>query len=102
MNIVLIEPEAICSEYWRIDDVRQVQHLQQHLNVQVGDCLKVGIRNGKRYLTKIIDITNNYVLVSPLHEEEVPAKLPVHLILALPRPKVLRRVIMDSVTLGVD
>ncbi len=40
--------------------------------------------------------------IRPICEELLPTKLPVHLIVALPRPKVLRRLIMDSVTLGVE
>ena len=42
------------------------------------------------------------IQVKALYEENVPKKLPVTLIVAMPRPKVLRRLIMDSVTLGVE
>ena len=42
------------------------------------------------------------IQLRPVQEGAVPAKLPVTLIVALPRPKVLRRLIMDSVTLGVE
>jgi len=102
MNIVLLEPEDIQSEIWSIHSKRQVQHLHEHLDITVGQNLKVGIRNGARYLTEIVSINEQQVCVRPIHEEAVPAKLPVHLIVALPRPKVLRRLIMDSVTLGVQ
>jgi len=102
MNIVLLEPEDIQSEIWSIHSKRQVQHLHEHLDITVGQNLKVGIRNGARYLTEIVSINEQQVCVRPVHEEAVPAKLPVHLIVALPRPKVLRRLIMDSVTLGVQ
>jgi len=102
MNIVLLEPEDIQSEIWSIHSKRQVQHLHEHLDITVGQNLKVGIRNGARYLTEIVSINEQQVCVRPVYEEAVPAKLPVHLIVALPRPKVLRRLIMDSVTLGVQ
>jgi len=102
MNIVLLESEDIQSEIWSIHSKRQVQHLHEHLDITVGQNLKVGIRNGARYLTEIVSINEQQVCVRPVHEEAVPAKLPVHLIVALPRPKVLRRLIMDSVTLGVQ
>lgn len=102
MNIVLLEPEDIQSEIWSIHSKRQVQHLHEHLDITVGQNLKVGIRNGARYLTEIVSMNEQQVCVRPVHEEAVPAKLPVHLIVALPRPKVLRRLIMDSVTLGVQ
>jgi RsmE family RNA methyltransferase len=102
MNIVLLDPRQTQSEIWTISAKRQLEHLQTHLDIQVGDTLKVGIREGKRYLTEIIEITEKTVRLKPLKEEAVPAKLPVTMIVALPRPKVLRRLIMDAATLGVE
>ncbi|OCZ55895.1 16S rRNA (uracil(1498)-N(3))-methyltransferase [Acinetobacter seifertii] len=102
MNIVLLEPEDTQSEIWSIHSKRQLQHLREHLDITAGQNLKVGIRNGARYVTEIVSIDEQEVCIRPIREEAVPAKLPVHLIVALPRPKVLRRLIMDSVTLGVE
>lgn len=102
MNIVLLEAEQTQSEFWKIDNPRQIQHLSQHVQLNAGDTLKVGIRNGQRYLTEVVTISEQHILLRPIQVEAVPAKLPVHLILALPRPKVLRRIIMDAVTLGVE
>ena len=102
MNIVLLEAEQTQSEFWKIDNPRQIQHLSQHVQLNAGDTLKVGIRNGQRYLTEVVTISEQHILLRPIQLEAVPAKLPVHLILALPRPKVLRRIIMDAVTLGVE
>lgn len=102
MNIVLLEPEDIQSDTWSIHSKRQLQHLREHLDITVGQNLKVGVRNGARYTTEIISINEQEVCIRPISEEAVPAKIPVHLIVALPRPKVLRRLIMDSVTLGVE
>lgn len=102
MNIVLLEPKDAQSEIWSIHSKRQLQHLREHLDITVGQNLKVGIRNGARYITEIVSINEQEVCLRPISEEAVPAKIPVHLIVALPRPKVLRRLIMDSVTLGVE
>ena len=102
MNIVLLEAEQTQSEFWKIESPRQIQHLSQHVQLNAGDTLKVGIRNGQRYLTEVVTISEQHILLRPIQVEAVPAKLPVHLILALPRPKVLRRIIMDAVTLGVQ
>lgn len=102
MNIVLLDPRQTQSELWSITSKRQLEHLKQHINVQVGDTLKVGIREGKRYLTEVVEVTEQVVKLKSIQIEPVPAKLPVTLIVAMPRPKVLRRLIMDSVTLGVE
>lgn len=102
MNIVLLDPRQTTHEMWTISSQRQVTHLKTHLDVQVGDTLKVGVAGAQRYLTEVIEVTENMIRVKALHEESVPQKLPVTLIVALPRPKVLRRLIMDAVTLGVE
>ena len=103
MNIVLLDANQDCSsDIWSIEDQRQIKHLNQHLQLKAGDTLKVGVRDGQRYLTEVQSITAQQIMLRPIQTESVPNKLPVHLILALPRPKVLRRMIMDAVTLGVE
>lgn len=102
MNIVLLDPRQTESDLWSITSKRQLEHLQTHLEIKVGDTLKVGIREGKRYLTEVMNASEKSVYLKPIQEELVPKKLPVTLIVALPRPKVLRRLIMDAVTLGVE
>lgn len=101
MNIVLLDPRQTQSEIWTITSKRQLEHLSTHLDLQVGDRLKVGIKNAGRYLTEVLEITDTVVRIRPIHSEAVPEKLPVTLIVALPRPKVLRRLMMDAVTMGV-
>ena len=101
MNIVLLDERQTQNDIWKITAQRQLVHLHTHLNLQIGDTLKVGILKGKRYLTEVIEVSEQVISVKPLHEELVPNKLPVTLIVAMPRPKVLRRLIADSVTLGV-
>lgn len=103
MNIVLLNANQDWSrDIWSIEDQRQIKHLNQHLQLRAGDTLKVGVRDGQRYLTEVQSITAQQIMLRPIQAENVPNKLPVHLILALPRPKVLRRIIMDAVTLGVE
>ena len=102
MNIVLLDPRQTESELWSITSKRQLEHLKQYIDIQVGNTLKVGIREGLRYSTEVVEVTEQIVKLKPIQIESVPAKLPVTLIVAMPRPKVLRRLIMDSVTLGVE
>ena len=102
MNIVLLDPRQTQNEVWSITSKRQLEHLHTHINLQVGDTLKVGIAEGARYLTKVLQVGPTAIHIQPIQQENVPQKLPVTLIVALPRPKVLRRLIMDAVTLGVE
>ena len=102
MNIVLLDPRQTTTETWSITAKRQLEHLHTHVGVQVGDTLKVGIAEGARYLTQVLQVSDTCIRIQSLQQEVVPKKLPVTLIVALPRPKVLRRLIMDAVTLGVE
>ena len=102
MNIVLLNSQPQDTHHLIIDDARQITHLHQHLELKVGDSLKVGILNQARYLTEVTSIAQGKIEVRILEEQAVPQKLPVSLIVAMPRPKVLRRLIMDAVTLGVS
>lgn len=91
MNMVLLEPHQTASaDQWLIENPRQLKHLQQHLQLSVGDTLKIGVRNEQRYLTEVLYVSEQRIIVKPIRVEAIPEKLPVHLILALPRPKVLR------------
>ncbi|GAB3054808.1 16S rRNA (uracil(1498)-N(3))-methyltransferase [Acinetobacter apis] len=102
MNIILLKSQVVDSNELIIDELRHLTHIRTQLKVSVGDCLKVGIQNGLRYITTITEITETLIHVTIVSEDIVPEKHPVVLVLALPRPKVLRRLIMDSVTLGVE
>lgn len=102
MNIVLLKPEVLQQDEWCITDPRQIQHLQQHLAIKVGDTLKVGVLNHTRFLTEVREVSDQQIKVNLLEQQEIPKKLPVTLIVAMPRPKVLRRLVMDAVTLGVE
>ena len=74
MNIVLLDPRQTESPIWTISAKRQLEHLRTHVNVQVGDTLKVGIRGGKRYLTEVLSVTEQQIQLQPINEETVPAK----------------------------
>ena len=107
MNLLLLHPEQYQNGIWTVENPRQIQHLHQVLHVQAGDELKVGVLNGERFLAKIIALTVDKVQLIPQQQStsfspQSPAKLPITLLLALPRPKVLTRLIQDSVAMGVE
>lgn len=102
MNIVLLDEKNCQDVFWKIDDPRQIQHLKQYLEIKVGDQLKVGVLNQARYLTEVVAISDQHILIQAIAQQVLPKKLPVTLIVAMPRPKVLRRLVMDSITLGVE
>ena len=61
MNIVLLDERQTQSDVWKISSKRQLEHLHTHVDVKIGDTLKVGILQGKRYLTRQQFMCNPYM-----------------------------------------
>lgn len=103
MNLLLLTPQQFDAERVTLTDPRQLQHIQQHLKLNVGDSIKIGVRDGLKGTATVASLCDTaLILDNILLTEPPPPKLPLTLIIALPRPKVLRRLIMDAVTLGAE
>lgn len=103
MNLLLLQPEQIQGHTALIHDRRRLLHIQEHLALQVGDSIKVGVRDGLKGSAIVQSVNQDALQLTDLQlTQPPPAKLPLCLIVALPRPKVLRRLVMDAVTLGVE
>jgi len=102
MNCILLPAENCSTGTANIDSLSQVSHVTKVLGAKVGDTLKIGQIGGNLGTAVIEDITSNSIQLSNVQLNTVPpAKLDLTVILALPRPKVLRRLIMDMTALGV-
>jgi len=102
MNCILLPAENFSSDTANIDALSQVSHVTKVLGAKVGDTLKIGQIGGNLGTAVIEDITADSIQLSNVQLNTVPPdKLDLTVILALPRPKVLRRLIMDMTALGV-
>ena len=79
----------------------RMQHLTKILKVEVNQTLRVGELNGKLGVGKVASISGKEIVVSVEVSLAPPAKLPLTLVLALPRPKMLRRILRTAAELGV-
>lgn len=103
MNLLLLTSQQLDADQATLTDPRQLKHIHEHLKLAVGDSIKVGVRDGQKGTAQVAAITErNIILHDIVLTESSPAKRPLTLIIALPRPKVLRRLIMDAVTLGAE
>lgn len=80
---------------------RQRQHLDEVHRTQQGDQLRVGLLDGKMGTATVTHIDRNSAQLSFMLESQPPPPLPVTLILALPRPKMLKRTLQTIATMGV-
>ncbi|MAX55756.1 MAG: 16S rRNA (uracil(1498)-N(3))-methyltransferase [Alcanivoracaceae bacterium] len=101
MNLLLLHPEqALTDGLWRLSD-RQARHVCGVLKLSVGDTLRTGILNGGTGKGTIESIKNNGVELTFNPESEAATPLPLNLLLALPRPKMLKRILIDATSLGI-
>ncbi len=102
MNLLLLTEEDLLSDNQAIIKDRRLQHIQLIRQSQVGDTLEVGLINGKKGFAKIIALSYDKAILDFQLNNIAPTKLPVTLLLALPRPKMLRRILQTATTLGVS
>lgn len=103
MNCILLPAANFQHDTAHIYDLAQIAHVNKVLNAKVGDTLKIGQLGGKLGSAIIEDIASNSIqLGNVCLTSNPPLKLNLTVVLALPRPKVLRRLIMDMTALGVN
>ncbi|WP_350558922.1 16S rRNA (uracil(1498)-N(3))-methyltransferase [Psychrobacter sp. CAL346-MNA-CIBAN-0220] len=102
MNCILLSTTNFSLPYAHIDTPTQIAHINKVLGLQIGDTLKIGQLGGNLGTAVIKQMTpDNIQLCDVQLTIAPPPKLDVTVVLALPRPKVLRRLIMDMTALGV-
>ena len=100
MNLLLFEQHELDAGRLLLTDHR-ARHIRTVLKLNVGDTLRIGMVNGKMGQGKIISMEDNAVeLVVQL--DCAPFLPPdVELILALPRPIMLQRILKQATVMGV-
>lgn len=101
MNIILFDKNELDSnkQLKLIDD--RNKHIHSILKVTKGDLLNVGEINGKIGKGYVVYTSQSETLLDITLDEKPPAPLHLKLALAMPRPKVLKRIIYNATTLGV-
>lgn len=102
MNLVLFsQTDFIGDNLVAIRDSRRLQHIKEVHQAKVDDNLKVGLINGKMGSGKIVLLSEAEIHLQVSLTQNPPRSLPVTLVLALPRPKMLKRTLQTLATLGV-
>lgn len=102
MNILLLPELKPNQSSISINEVQKINHVRQVLGLQLGDSLKVGSLFGGIGTAIIEAVSEKQLLLTNISLDIAPPdKLDLTLVLALPRPKVLRRLIIDMTAIGV-
>ena len=102
MNLLLLEPDELGPDGSASLRGRRHQHAREILRAQAGQTLRVGVRGGLTG-TAVVRVASADVLELAVQlSEPPPPRLGVDLVLAIPRPKALKRVVPAIASLGVD
>lgn len=101
MNLLLLEDgDFIAEDRVRLSG-RRLKHLLEVHRAEAGDSLRIGRLNGLMGIGQLLHLDEQYAELSVLLDQPAPEKLPITLLLALPRPKMLRRVLQTVSSMGV-
>ena len=101
MNLLLIEASELTDGVARLT-ARRHEHAREVLKVQAGDTLRVGLRGGQLGTAEIRSETEAGLELRCVFDLPPPPRAQIDLVLAIPRPKALKRVIPAIASLGVD
>lgn len=102
MNVLLFQPGA-CNDAGQLRVMgRQLQHLRDVHRASPGDSLRVGEINGQLGSGEILTLEDDHALLQVTLDQPPPLRLPVVLVVALPRPKMLRRLLRSAAEFGVE
>ena len=109
MNLILLfsndfitttDPNHTSSHQVKLTD-RRLDHIKNVHMARVGDTLAVGLVNGKTGKGTITSLSSEACILTAVLDCPPPPALPVTLLLALPRPKMLKRILQTCATMGV-
>ena len=101
MNLILLFDDDFISESRVRLTGRRLQHVRDVHRATAGESLTVGVANGRIGRGAITHLGDDALEMDVALDRDPPAPLPLTLILALPRPKVLNRVIAGATSLGI-
>ncbi len=101
MNLILVKSkDFIDPDHVRIND-RRFKHLVSVNRVMENDSVVCGLLNGLTGTGIVKKITHDFIDMQICLDRDPPEPLPITLVLALPRPKMLKRIIESVTSLGV-
>lgn len=101
MNLLLLEPAEVGPDGEARLAGRRARHVREVLRCEPGDRIAVGVVGGLAGTAEVLAASADELVLRAALAEAPPAPSPVALLLALPRPKILRKVLQAVAAMGV-
>lgn len=101
MNLILCEPDEIGPDGLVTLTGARATHLREVLRVVRGGVVRIGVVDGPKGRGEVLAIDDGTATVRADLDQDTPPPPPIDLLLAVPRPKVLRRLWAQIAALGV-
>jgi RsmE family RNA methyltransferase len=101
VNLILLEPSEVSDAGTVTLAGPRAAHMLNVLRVAPGHDVRIGVLDGPRGIATVETIGADVVTLRCLLEADATARPPVDLLLATPRPKVMRRLWAQIAALGV-
>lgn len=101
MNLLLLHPGDLRPDGKAVIADRRLQHMLKVQRVTTGQQLRAGLLNGMMGQATVEHLDSTQALLDLQLDQPAPPKLPLTLILAMPRPKMLKRTLQTIASMGV-
>lgn len=101
VNRILLEPAEIAADGHAVLRDSRADHVRSVLRVETGQVIRIGRIDGPIGTARITAVTPEEIRLDCCLETQAPARPAIDLLLALPRPKVMKRLWAPLAALGV-
>ena len=101
MNVVLLDASDLRADGTARLAGRRAAHVAGVLRALPGDRIQVGLVGGRMGDAAVVSTSPAEVVIHPVLDRDPPPPSRVALLLALPRPKILRKVLQATASMGI-
>jgi len=102
MNLLLLREEDFREDGTVRLTGRRLLHAREVLHAATGDALRIGRMGGLLGTGEVLRLDETELVLRPALTEAPPPRAGADLLLAVPRPKALRKILPAAASLGVD
>ncbi len=101
VNLILLDPDEIAPDGTARLTGRRAAHVAEVLRAVAGERLRLGVLGGRLGTGDVLAALPDEVVLRVALDRDPPPRARVDLLLALPRPKILRRVLHTAASMGI-